>query len=83
MFTPERPPSPRRRLVADDPALDLSLTMVLDRAFASSSCSSRQELFWTAMSVWAPTAILMAIDGLPDRSFHSAEEVRRLLALVE
>lgn len=57
--------------------------MVLDRAFASSPCPSRQDLFWTAMSVWAPTAILMAIEGLPERGFRSAEEVRRLLTLVE
>ena len=35
------------------------------------------------MSVWAPTAILMAIEGLPERGFRSAEEVRRLLTLVE
>lgn len=77
---PTNTDQPPRR-IADDPVLAQSLDMVLARAFGSRQWSSREELLWAAMTVWAPTAVVEAIQQLPRVAYQHPAEVRAELLL--
>lgn len=74
-------PTTEPRRVADDPVLAQSLEMVLARAFGPHQWSTREELLWAAMTVWAPTAVVEAIQQLPRAAYQHAAEVRSALVL--